>query len=179
MQLSAALPFLCVSIIKIHKRTSKHNFWVGACVPLTWSDRGENNSWIKALLALTLVQHIDETWAQLCVCVYTVCACVSLSQCVCQRVVLNLGAVTASVCCLRDIRDHVRRATSKRAESWCWPQGLGVDNVRQLGAGEMQWHMLSDRETPGCCRAERGRRFGGQWEWQLSGSAFCVCESYC
>lgn len=69
---------------------------------------------------------------------------------------LNLGAVTASVCCLRDIRDHVRRATSKGAESWCRPQGLGVDNVRQLGAGEMQWHMLSDRETPGCCRAERG-----------------------
>lgn len=89
--------------------------------------------------------------------VYTLwCACMSLSQTVCQWLVLYIGAVTASVCCLRDIRDHVCNATSMRAESWCWPQGLRVDHVRWLGAEEMRWHMLADRETPGCCWAERG-----------------------
>lgn len=42
------------------------------------------------------------------------------------------------------------------AESQRWPRGRGVDNVRRLGAGEPRWHMLCDRKTPGCCRAERG-----------------------
>lgn len=37
------------------------------------------------------------------------------------------------LCCLLDIMDHVRRATSKRAEMRCRPQGLGVDNVGRLG----------------------------------------------
>lgn len=105
-------------------------------------------------------------------------ACMSLSHCVCQWVVLYLGAVTASVSCLRDIRDHVWSATSKRAETWYRPRGLGVDNVRQLRAGETQWHMLSDRKMFGCCRAER--RDGPVADWSDScQDQLCVCVCVC
>lgn len=118
--------------------------------------------------------------ALLCICALSgvaVLYCMSLSQCVCQWLALYLGAVTASVNCLRDIRDHVCSATSKRAETPHRPQGLGVDNVTRLRAGDAHWHMLSDRKMSGCCRA------GGEMDrWPIGLTAVrmdSVCARVC
>lgn len=145
---------------------------------------GGNKYWIKAALAASTVLHVDQAWvlvrpgAFVCLCTHC-CACMSLSQRVCQRVVLYLGAVTASVSCLRDIRDHVHSATSNRGCESVSATGSGSGDCqaapsRRDAAAYVVWQgnawLLSSREQ---------RRAGGRSEWQLSRPTLCVTLRVC
>lgn len=89
----------------------------------------------------------------------------SLSQCVCQWLVLHLGAVTASVSCPRDIRDHVWKCHQPQDRESRRPQAHRVDHVR----GWREWRGSSICCVTAKCLVEVEQR--AQTDWSSIGVA--------